>query len=167
MAGTLRRGERSTASDNEGTRVWPHRPRPKPTEVAETECVDRTEGATRVRPKPLPSAETGYEGFAPQHERASRLRAQSMTGLWRRNQSRPRMMGNGTETTPRVMFSEWFWTESEVSTSWVTSPEAIGRSSTAVMGMGTSLRRRGRECRFAKSKEIQEAVAPQSTSAYV
>lgn len=75
------------------------------------------------------------------------------------------MTGKGTETTPKAMFSECLWTEREVSMSWVTSPEAIGRSSMAVMGMGTSFRRRGREWRFAKSKEIQEAVAPQSTSA--
>lgn len=52
-------------------------------------------------------------------------------------------------------------------TSWVTKPEAIGRSSTAVIGTGASFRRRGSPWQLANEREMQDAVAPESTRAYV
>ncbi len=51
--------------------------------------------------------EFGYDGFAPQQESESFPRAQSMAGLWRLSQSRPKITGKGTETMPRDIFSEW------------------------------------------------------------
>lgn len=67
----------------------------------------------------------------------------------------------------RDIFSEWEETRRLAITSWVINPEAMGRSSTAVMGIGTSLSRRGSEWRVAKCSEMQEIWAPLSTRVYV
>ena len=76
-------------------------------------------------------------------------------------------MGYETDTTPSAMTSACLSMDKSAMMSWVTSPEAIGLSSTAVTGTGTSLRRRGIECRRAKTSEIQDPEAPESTKAKV
>ena len=77
------------------------------------------------------------------------------------------MIGYETDTTPSAITSACLSIDSSVITSWVTSPEAMGLLSTAVTGTGTSLRRRGIECRRAKTSEIQDPEAPESTKAKV
>ncbi len=63
-----------------------------------------------MRPCPLPTkmgdGECGYDGLIPQQESESFPRAQSMAGLWRLSQSRPKITGKGIETIPSAIFSE-------------------------------------------------------------
>ena len=76
-------------------------------------------------------------------------------------------MGYETDTTPSAMTSACLSMDKSAIMLWVTSPEAIGLSSTAVTGTGMSLRRQGIECRRAKTSVIQDPEAPESTKAKV
>lgn len=55
----------------------------------------------------------------------------------------------------------------DVITSWVISPDASGRPSTVVTGVGSGRIPRGNFLRFANFSDMQEVDAPESTKVYV
>lgn len=71
-----------------------------------TESAGGEEIEIRARPSPFASVETGFEGEAPQHEIAICRWAQSIEGLWRSSQSKPKLTGKETDTIARERNSE-------------------------------------------------------------
>ena len=66
---------------------------------------ERGEGIERWGGRGRELKEMGLVGLMPQHESASSHQAQSIEGLWCPSQSRPRIIGYKTDTTPKARTS--------------------------------------------------------------
>ena len=140
------------------------RPEPKPTGRNELRAGEKSLG---LGLKPLAITWTGNVWESLQQLRDRFISSQSILGLWWWIQSRPKMIGYPADTIWRGNTLKCLLTISKVITSWVINPDAIGWSSTAMMGIGTLSWWQERECLEANFSEIQDVVAPLSMRANI